>query len=94
MTMQPTSETTWQTLPPIVNEAIVSKFFYWNCRLQQGMQYRNELYTLLESFATHDRLKACDIGCEHQSQGIDVCITVTKTTYSVWLNLRSLSTDG
>lgn len=89
--MKAEAETGWRALPPLVNEALVGKFFYWNYQLCQGMRYGNELYTLFQSYPLADRLKACDVGCEHQARGIEVCITVTKTTYSVWLNLRSLS---
>jgi hypothetical protein len=90
--MHPSSQSGWRDLPPIVNEAIVHKFTYWSDQIQVGMRYSNELYTLLQTYPTEDRLKACNVACEYVSQGIAVCITASKSAYSVWLSLRSLST--
>ena len=92
LAMNSTSEFGWRTLPPIISEALVHKFTYWNHQIQAGMRYGIELYALLQSYPITDRLKACDIACEYQSKGADVCITASKATYSVWLNLRSLDT--
>ncbi|HIK18691.1 MAG TPA: hypothetical protein IGS53_25890 [Leptolyngbyaceae cyanobacterium M33_DOE_097] len=80
----------WRELPPIVNESLVHKFMYWNHEIKIGMRYGVALYVLLQSYPIAERLKACDIGCEYQLKGADVCITASRTTYSVWLNLKSL----
>ncbi|NJO78693.1 MAG: hypothetical protein HC827_09285 [Cyanobacteria bacterium RM1_2_2] len=87
--MNSVSNSGWRALPPIVNEVLVHKFTYWNQHLRFGMRYGRELYTLLGSYPIEERLKACDIACEYTSRGIEVCITASKTTYSVWLSLRS-----
>lgn len=84
-------EAGWRELPTIVNESLVHQFRYWEDHVKVGMRYRHELYTLLQSYPIAERLKACDLGCEYQRRGIEVCITASKTTYSIWLNLKSLS---
>lgn len=84
-------ESGWRELPTIVNESLVHQFRYWENHIKVGMRYRDELYILLQSYPIAKRLKACDLGCEYQRRGVDVCITVSKTTYSIWLNLKSLS---
>ncbi|MDX2217272.1 MAG: hypothetical protein SFY66_28655 [Oculatellaceae cyanobacterium bins.114] len=78
-------------LPFMVHESLVSRFTYWDVKLRFGMQYGVELYTLFQSYPIEDRLKASDVACEQTLSEIQVCITVSKATYSVWLNLRSLN---
>jgi hypothetical protein len=90
-TMNLPTESGWRDLPPIVNEAIVHKFTYWSNQVQIGMRYGKELYTLVHTYPVEDRLKACSVACEYVAQGIGVCITASKSAYSVWLSLRSLS---
>lgn len=89
--MNSAPQSDWRDLPPIVSEALVSKFVYWNQQLQSGMRYGSNIYTLLDSYPITERLKACDVACKYTAQGIEVCITASNTMYSVWLNLRSLS---
>jgi hypothetical protein len=91
LTQEPMLESGWRELPTIVNESLVHQFRYWDNQIKVGMRYRNELFTLLQSYPIDDRLKASDLGCEYQRQGIEVCITASKSTYSIWLNLKSLS---
>ncbi|WP_432810812.1 hypothetical protein [Pantanalinema sp. GBBB05] len=55
------------------------------------MYYNNELYTYFQTYPLAERLKAYTIACEQTERGVGVCITVSKTHYSVWLNLRSLN---
>lgn len=83
----PNSE--WRALPPIVNEALVHRFFYWNEQIQVGMRYGAELYTLLQVYPIEEQLKACEAACEQAVDGSHVCITVSKTAYSLWVPLRS-----
>jgi hypothetical protein len=92
LSSESTLESGWRELPPIVNEAIVQKFTYWDAQLHPGMRYGVDLYALLQSYRIEERLKACDIACEHTARGTKVCITASKTTYSVWLELRSKDT--
>ena len=87
----PPPEAGWRDLPPIVSEGLIHKFTYWNVSLKHGMRYGNELYMRFQTYPITERLKACDVACECQSQGIEVCITASKTTYTVWLSLRSLN---
>lgn len=78
-------------LPSVVNEDLVHPFKYWNEKIQQGIRYNNELYALFQSYSIDERLRAYGIAYEHAEQGTHVCITVSKTRYSIWLSLRSLS---
>lgn len=88
LTMNSVPRSDWHDLPPIISETLVTKFVYWNQDLQTGMRYRAEIYTLLKSFSINERLRACDVACQYTSKGIEVCITASKTSYSIWLNLR------
>jgi hypothetical protein len=78
-------------LPLVVNEALVHPFKYWNEKIQQGIRYNNELYALFQTYSIDERLRAYEMAYEHAEQGAHVCITVSKTRYSIWLNLRFLS---
>jgi hypothetical protein len=78
----------WQDLPPIIDESLVHLFKFWDQGIHSGMRYNNELYALFQSYPIQERLKACAIACEHTEKGVNVCVTASKTTYSVWLNLR------
>ncbi|WP_431659460.1 hypothetical protein [Pantanalinema rosaneae] len=97
--MQPQSQTpsclpedqTDSTLPSVISEGLVNQFKYWHQTIQRGMYYNNDLYTYFQSYPLAERLKAYAMACEHTERRIGVCITVSKTHYSVWLNLRSLS---
>jgi hypothetical protein len=100
--MQPQSQTTlcWQQdgtepkLPSVISEGLVNQFKYWDQTIQRGMYHNNELYTYFQSYPLTDRLKAYAFACEQTERGIGVCITVTKTHYSIWFNLRSLTSPS
>ncbi len=87
----PVYDNGWRALPPIVSEAVVSIFSYWDDGIKVGMRYGSELYQFFDSYPISERLKATAAACEQASRGIDVCITASKTTYQIWLSLRSLS---
>jgi len=79
-------------VPPFVlDECLVSRFKYWNAGIRQGMRHNNELYTLFQAFSINERLKAYAVGYEQTEKGVNVCITVSRQSYCVWLSLRSLS---
>ena len=90
LTLKSTPDSGWRELPPIVNEALVQKFSYWNGKLQVGMRYGVDIYRQLQSYSIDERLKAWDLACEHTAQGAKVCITASKTGYLVWLDMRSV----
>jgi len=75
--------------PLVVNETLVYPFKYWNEGIQRGIRYSNEIYAYMQSYPVSERLKAYEMAYEQAEQGATVCITVSKTHYSVWLNLRS-----
>jgi len=77
--------------PVVVNETQVTPFKYWNEGIQEGISCNNELYTHFHAYSIYDRLKAYDVAYEQNDRGIDVCITVSKTHYIIWLSLRSLA---
>lgn len=76
--------------PLVVNANLVHPFKFWQEKLQQGIRFGNELYTHFRSYSTTERLLAYEVAYEQTKQGHSVCITVSKTQYSLWLNLRSL----
>ncbi len=78
-------------LPSVVDEKLVHRFNHWNGRLQQGMYYRQELFTLLKTYPIADRLAAYAASCALTADGTMVCITASKAGYSVWVSLRSLA---
>jgi hypothetical protein len=79
-------------VPPLVlDECLVSLFRYWNQEIRQGMRHNNELFALFHTFPAEERLKAYALGYEQSESGATICITVSKTSYRVWISLRSLS---
>ncbi len=79
-------------VPPLVlDECLVNRFKYWKEGIQQGMCHNGELYTLLQEFSADERLRAYAMAYEQTEKGVEVCITVSKKSYCVWLRLRSLS---
>jgi hypothetical protein len=78
-------------LPSIVSETLVHQFTYWNQEIQRGICCNNELYTHLQSYTLTERQKAYALGLEQAERGQRVCISVSKTSYTVWLGLRSLN---
>ncbi|PSB27256.1 hypothetical protein [Stenomitos frigidus] len=79
------------TLPLVINESQVRPFKYWQEGIQQGIRYNNDLYAHFQSYSKTERLKAYDIASEQAQKGVSVCMTVSKTHYTIWLSLRSLS---
>lgn len=75
----------------VVDESLVQLFNYWNQGICQGMQFNNELYALVQSYPHTRRLDAYATAYEHAERGATICITVSKTYYRIWLNLRSLA---
>ncbi len=76
-------------LPLIVVETLVSPFKYWNGGIRSGMLYRNEFYGCLHQFAATERQQAYNKALEACKGGGKVCITVSKSHYTVWVDLRS-----
>ncbi|MEA5448234.1 hypothetical protein VB780_06610 [Leptolyngbya sp. CCNP1308] len=75
--------------PLVIQEDLVSRFRYWNERVQEGMHFNHELYTYFRSFSVAHRLNAYATAYEQIEQGNAVCITVSETCYIVWLCLRA-----
>lgn len=88
------NDSNWDHLPSMIDEKMATFFQYWDEGLRSGMRYQNDLYTLFATYPLQERLRASTVGCEQTERGVKVCITVSKTAYSVWLNLRSLNSAG
>lgn len=86
---QPSVEPVEIGLPVVVNEELTFSFKYWDRGIKKGIRHSSELYTHLHSYPASERLKAYEVAYDQAKQGIRVCITVSKTQYSVWLSLRS-----
>jgi hypothetical protein len=76
-------------LPVIVVEDLISPFKFWHEGIHDGMLYRNDFYVSLCQFAPADRLQAHAKATQQSSQGFKVCVTVSQTHYTVWVELRS-----
>lgn len=76
-------------LPVIVVESLISPFKFWHGGIHSGMLYRNDFFTRLHSFSVADRSRAYACAMEEGKQGFKVCITVSKTHYTVWVEMRS-----
>ncbi|WOD40185.1 hypothetical protein [Nodosilinea sp. E11] len=76
-------------LPLIVVENLVSPFKFWHEGIHVGMLYRNDFYMILQKFDSVDRTQAHAKATEESNKGFKVCITVSKTHYTVWVEMRS-----
>lgn len=78
-------------LPIVIPEEIVNLFKYWQEGIKVGMTYQNELYFQFKTYNSDRRLEAYDEGYQLSEDGKQVCITVNTDGYTLWQNLRSLS---
>lgn len=76
-------------LPLIVVEELTSPFKFWNQGIHDGMLYRNDFYFGLQQFPLADRLQAYRQATQESNKGFKVCITVSKTHYTIWVEMRS-----
>jgi hypothetical protein len=76
-------------LPLIVVETLISPFKFWHEGIHQGMLYRNDFYEQVHQFAIAERMQAYAKALKISNGGFKVCITVSKTHYTVWVELRS-----
>ncbi|HSM83736.1 MAG TPA: hypothetical protein VLS96_18755 [Nodosilinea sp.] len=76
-------------LPLIVAETLVSPFKFWHEVIHSGILYRNDFYVHLQQFAVADRTQAYARAIQESNRGFKVCITVSKSHYTVWVELRS-----
>lgn len=78
-------------LPIVIPEEFVSSFKYWHEGIQVGMTYRNELYAKIKVYSLDKRLEAYEYSCQLAgSGGTTLCITVSKSGYTLWQSLRTL----
>ncbi len=76
-------------LPLIVVENLIAPFKFWREGIHEGMLYRNNFYVVLHRFTKAERTQAHDKATEESDRGFKVCITVSKTHYTVWVDMRS-----
>jgi len=75
-----------------ISEDKVSIFKYWNNDgIQEGMNYKGQLYALVRSYPAEYQLDACELGCDLADKGMEVCLTSSLTGYRVWINLKSIT---
>lgn len=89
----PVQPITHFSLPLVIDESLVCLFKYWQHGIQDGMRHNQELYSLLQSYPLSDRMAAYVTANKQAALGLEVCITVAKYHYRVWLKLRSPSFD-
>lgn len=75
----------------LINEKFISQFKYWlDDQVQQGMRFRNDLFTQVAGFKNSQRREAFDLAWKlSQEREGQVIVTATNFHYTVWLNLRS-----
>lgn len=76
-------------LPLIVVEDLISAFKFWNEGIHEGMLYRNDFYVSRFQFALAERAQAYHRATQESNKGFKVCVTVSKTHYTVWVEMRS-----
>ena len=75
-----------------LSEDKVSIFKYWNNDgIQEGMNYKGQLYALVRSYPAEYQLDACELGCDLAEKGMEVCLTCSDTRYGIWMNLKSIT---
>ncbi|WP_075598529.1 hypothetical protein [Leptolyngbya sp. 'hensonii'] len=78
--------------PVILDEQLVHRFnFYFEGNIRQGMRHGCRLYGLVEQFNSRHRLNAYQLACELAEQGLPIVVTVSGSSYRVWLGLDSPS---
>lgn len=74
-----------------IGEHLVSLFKYWgNGSIQEGMNYRGQLYALVRSHAIDAQWEAYELGRELAQTGIGTCLTFSAERFAVWIDLKSL----
>ncbi|WP_035984588.1 hypothetical protein [Leptolyngbya sp. KIOST-1] len=76
-------------LPLIVVEELISAFKFWNDGIHDGMFYRNDFYVSQYQFPLAERSEAYHRATLESNKGFKVCVTVSKTHYRVWVEMRS-----
>lgn len=89
----PVQPSTHFSLPLVIDESLVCLFKYWQQGIQEGMRHSQELYSLLQTYPLNDRTAAYVTANKQAALGLEVCITVSKYHYRVWLKLRSPTYD-
>ncbi|MDX2096659.1 MAG: hypothetical protein SFW36_02700 [Leptolyngbyaceae cyanobacterium bins.59] len=90
LTKEASSNSSFQDLPTLIDESLIRPFKFWDWGIKVGMIYNSDLYMFCESFRLQQRLQAYDAGYQKIQKGQRVCITASKTSYSVWMTLQAL----
>jgi hypothetical protein len=90
----PSSASVLDTVPLTIDENQIIPFkFYFNHAVRTGMRHDRELYALVGEVAPTARLEAYRLGCEWLRQGLPILITVSRSRYALWLDLREATTN-
>lgn len=78
--------------PLLICEKLVSRFKFWSDgQVQDGMQYRNELFRSLRVETVLGRQRIYDLGWALSHEGIHIILTASSSHYTLWVSLRSLA---
>lgn len=79
-------------LPEIVDEAKIRSFKFWfGDRIQEGMNYQDELFYRLHTADLEYRAKLFHMACRLSQRGARLMLTVSTQSCSLWVSLRSQS---
>lgn len=79
-------------LPEIVDEAKINAFRFWfGDRIQEGMNYRGELFYRLHTADASERAKVFQTACRLGQRGASLVLTLSDEQCSLWGSLRSQS---
>lgn len=82
-------------LPEIVDEAKIHSFKFWFCdRIQEGMNYRGELFYRLHTADASERARVFQTACRLSQRGASLVLTLSDERCSLWGSLRSQSVEA
>lgn len=78
-----------KALPPVILEGDFHPFKFWfKDSVQDGMNYRNELFYRLHTVELQKRAQLYHYACK-LAQTDAVVVTASEKSYSIWVSLRS-----
>lgn len=79
-------------LPELLNEDQIRPFKFWfNQGIHDGMSYHNELFYRWYTTDVGQRAKLYHFACKLSQRGATVVLTVSDSSCSFWISLRSRS---
>ncbi|MDB9518412.1 hypothetical protein PN466_15820 [Roseofilum reptotaenium CS-1145] len=76
-------------LPLVVKENTLFTFKFWlNDQIQEGMNYKQEMFCRLYTLRPQFRAQLYQFGCKLTYNGTRVVISITEQHCSLWVSLR------